>query len=472
MSKEHGTVKQESGNHNSENENKADMRNLAGIGFDEHEVALADVAQDDQFGRHATKEGLQSLASSIKQHGLLNNPKLHSIGQNRYGIVTGRRRIAAAKLAGLTTIHADVAPRQLTDEDVLRLDLEDNRQREDLHCIDESIQIARYVDIRAGLSSYYPDMDNPLARVRIVLAMAKHPNFQHEIVQKKQPAEPHSKRGRPPRVFSEDDLDRYRRVVSALREVLQSGMTPVSWLEHYLVPTFTLGEVDRRRAVEYALSPTEVECLPQRLRKCDKLGAPQKLSAKRWVALSTDKGWIVTDKGREKKKKEKASGDAIGDPKHQPDESAARKDTGCVGHSDLAHTPTPESTAIAAGHIALPVDLTNAELQRFARELASALYELKADEGRVFMFAGMIHASFCEQMPQSESETSTSKQPEGSQKNATAPQPEVTEDDESMSTEGKPPITASDSDGQASKSNSVSAARKTSESGSGSEFMA
>jgi len=278
------------------------VRSLADLVFEERKVALVDVIQDDHLGRHSTESGLKSLASSLAQHGLLYRPKLYPMNEKRYAIATGRRRIAAATLADWTTIQADVATRHLTDDEVLRLDLEDNRQREDLHCIDETIQIARYVDLRAGLTFVYPDDADPLSRVRAVLALAKdHPNFPHNVVREIPPAK--SKRGRPQRTFTDGERDRYIRVEAALQEVLLTGMTPASWLEHYLAPAINLTEDDRRRAVEYELSPTEVERLPRRLKKFDETGEAQKLSAKRWITPSQEIGWIVADRVRDEQPK-------------------------------------------------------------------------------------------------------------------------------------------------------------------------
>lgn len=79
--------------------------------------------------RHFDPEGLDALAESIRQHGVMQPIVVRSAlkpGDNRlfpkYLIVAGERRWRAARLAGLATIPA-VVREGLTDEDHLRLAL-------------------------------------------------------------------------------------------------------------------------------------------------------------------------------------------------------------------------------------------------------------------------------------------------------------------------------------------------------------
>ena len=78
------------------------------------------------------QEGLSELAASISRHGVL-QPIVVSADGNGYELVAGHRRVLAARLAGRTTIPADVR-----DEvgDRLELALIENLQRTDLNAID------------------------------------------------------------------------------------------------------------------------------------------------------------------------------------------------------------------------------------------------------------------------------------------------------------------------------------------------
>ena len=88
---------------------------------------------------------LQELAESIKQHGIMQpivvrempEAMRHQIGtEARLEIVAGERRWRAANIAGLPTVP--VLLRQLTDEQVISLQIIENLQREGLSPIEEA----------------------------------------------------------------------------------------------------------------------------------------------------------------------------------------------------------------------------------------------------------------------------------------------------------------------------------------------
>jgi len=87
------------------------------------------------------REHLKDLAASIKTHGVLQPIVVRPItdedgSQRKLEIVAGERRFVAAKLAGETTIPALV--RDMTDEQVIEVQLIENLQREDLHALEEA----------------------------------------------------------------------------------------------------------------------------------------------------------------------------------------------------------------------------------------------------------------------------------------------------------------------------------------------
>ncbi|MDR2594414.1 MAG: ParB/RepB/Spo0J family partition protein [Fibromonadaceae bacterium] len=84
--------------------------------------------------KHFKEESLLELAESIKQHGIL-EPVLLRKNAGRYQIVSGERRVRAAKLAGLSEIEARVFD-FLSNKTMAEWAIIENIQREDLNPIE------------------------------------------------------------------------------------------------------------------------------------------------------------------------------------------------------------------------------------------------------------------------------------------------------------------------------------------------
>lgn len=104
-------------------------------------LTFSDTRSQAERRQHFDKAAMKDLAQSIKEHGVV-QPILvrpwtdeHMRGIE-YEVVAGERRAMAAKVAGLTEITATV--RELTDEQVLELQLIENLQRQDLHELAEA----------------------------------------------------------------------------------------------------------------------------------------------------------------------------------------------------------------------------------------------------------------------------------------------------------------------------------------------
>ena len=81
-------------------------------------------------------EELENLATSIREHGVI-QPIIVSPGKNEtYTLIAGERRLQAARKAGLKTIP--VVIRSATDQQLLELALIENVQRADLNAIEEA----------------------------------------------------------------------------------------------------------------------------------------------------------------------------------------------------------------------------------------------------------------------------------------------------------------------------------------------
>ena len=83
---------------------------------------------------------LSELVASIHRHGVL-QPVLVRPDADGYELVVGHRRFRAALEAGLDEIPADV--RELSDLDVLEVQLVENFQREDVHPLEEADALAQ-----------------------------------------------------------------------------------------------------------------------------------------------------------------------------------------------------------------------------------------------------------------------------------------------------------------------------------------
>ena len=98
------------------------------------------VRDEEQPRKNFTKESLNELAASIKEHGVLQPIVVVKIGKN-YQIVAGERRWGGSKLAGLTKIPAIV--RTLNAQNKLELSIIENAQREDLNPIELATAYAK-----------------------------------------------------------------------------------------------------------------------------------------------------------------------------------------------------------------------------------------------------------------------------------------------------------------------------------------
>ncbi len=85
--------------------------------------------------KYFDEDKLQELASSIKQHGIIQPLILKKNGE-RYMIIAGERRYRAARSAGLKEVPAII--KDFDDKQVLEVSIIENIQREDLNPIEEA----------------------------------------------------------------------------------------------------------------------------------------------------------------------------------------------------------------------------------------------------------------------------------------------------------------------------------------------
>ncbi|CAN5362646.1 ParB/RepB/Spo0J family partition protein [soil metagenome] len=87
---------------------------------------------------------LEDLSESIKNHGVIQPITVRSLGNNKYQLISGERRLRASKMAGLKEVP--VYLRKADDQEMLEIALIENIQREDLNAIEISINYKRLMD--------------------------------------------------------------------------------------------------------------------------------------------------------------------------------------------------------------------------------------------------------------------------------------------------------------------------------------
>lgn len=100
-------------------------------------------ANPDQPRRHFDQEGLDELAASIKEHGLI-QPIVVTPKDGTYEIVAGERRYRASKMAGIEEVPVII--RTMTGQHQLEVSLIENIQRRDLNSIETATAYAKLRD--------------------------------------------------------------------------------------------------------------------------------------------------------------------------------------------------------------------------------------------------------------------------------------------------------------------------------------
>lgn len=83
-------------------------------------------------------DAVESLARSIKEHGLLQPILVQRHQGNKFLLIAGERRLRAAKLAKLDEVPCIICHRQYTDKELLEIAILENIQRENLDIIEEA----------------------------------------------------------------------------------------------------------------------------------------------------------------------------------------------------------------------------------------------------------------------------------------------------------------------------------------------
>jgi len=86
--------------------------------------------------KYFNEEAIDELALSIKKFGIIQPLTVRKMGEDRYELVAGERRLRAAKKLGLTLVPTIIV--DITEKDSAAIALLENLQREDLNFIEEA----------------------------------------------------------------------------------------------------------------------------------------------------------------------------------------------------------------------------------------------------------------------------------------------------------------------------------------------
>ena len=108
-------------------------------------IPVDDIEANPKQPRHDFDEqSLHELASSVKRHDIIQPITVSKLPTGKFRLISGERRLRAARMAGLKDIPAYV--RQANDQQLLELALLENLQREDLNAMEISLSYKRMVD--------------------------------------------------------------------------------------------------------------------------------------------------------------------------------------------------------------------------------------------------------------------------------------------------------------------------------------
>lgn len=90
------------------------------------------------------EQSLIELSESIRRHGIIQPITVREVDNDSYQLISGERRVRAAKMAGLIQIPAYI--RTATDLQLIEMALIENIQREDLNPIEIALSLQRLID--------------------------------------------------------------------------------------------------------------------------------------------------------------------------------------------------------------------------------------------------------------------------------------------------------------------------------------
>ena len=119
----------------------------------------------DQPSTRFDQAAVQELAASIKNYGVIQPILVTELGDGKYELIAGERRMRASMLAGLSTIPCIV--KSFTESDRAEIALIENLQREDLNPVEEAKAYRALMD-KSGMTQ--EELANKLGKSRPAIA--------------------------------------------------------------------------------------------------------------------------------------------------------------------------------------------------------------------------------------------------------------------------------------------------------------
>lgn len=108
------------------------------------QIPIEDLVPNRQQPRlNFDDQGLQDLAKSIKEHGIIQPLVVRKVGE-KYEIIAGERRYRASMIAGLLSVPAILS--NMSAEESAQVALTENIQRRELTCIEEAKSYQNILD--------------------------------------------------------------------------------------------------------------------------------------------------------------------------------------------------------------------------------------------------------------------------------------------------------------------------------------
>jgi ParB family chromosome partitioning protein len=132
----------------------------------QNEVPISSISPNPLQPRTVFDEdALNELIASIKEIGILQPPVVRKVGEGRYELIMGERRLRAAKAAGLKTIPVII--RQTPDNELLREALIENIHRSQLNPLEEA---AAYAGLLTDFGCTHDELATKLGRSRPLIS--------------------------------------------------------------------------------------------------------------------------------------------------------------------------------------------------------------------------------------------------------------------------------------------------------------
>ena len=135
-----------------EDENRVRSLNNSFEAVEHYQISIDKLIPYHKQSRiHFNEEDINNLTKSIKEHGVRQPLTIiqSTSGEDKYEVVSGERRLKAAKLAGLKKLPCFIISDPLVAEEIA---LVENVQREDLHPIELGEALSKILESRVGLT--------------------------------------------------------------------------------------------------------------------------------------------------------------------------------------------------------------------------------------------------------------------------------------------------------------------------------